>query len=132
MPLDLIIVLVKVYAVPPYIYAPRVPTNNSGVFTQWDGPSGARAGFLDTAHTVSGRHCCLYHVSSFDAAIGLDDGCYGPVLQSTNGYLRAYDFVLLLFVVADTKFKQSLKKECQEYSTWLIRYVMHAAYTWLA
>ena len=59
------------------------------------GPSGARAGFLDTAHTVSGRHCCLCHVTSFDAAIGLDDGCYRPNLQPTNGYhffLKLYYF----------------------------------------
>ena len=107
MPLDLIIVLVKIYAVPPYIYAPRVPTNNSGVFTQWDGPSGARAGFLDTAHTVSGRHCCLYHVSSFDAAIGLDDGCYGPILQPTNGY----ELMILLINLTGGAAKTEGKKE---------------------
>jgi hypothetical protein len=47
-PLGLIIVvLVKIHAVPPYIYPPRVPIDNSGFLPNGTGLSGAGAGFLD-------------------------------------------------------------------------------------
>ena len=46
-PLALIIVLVKIHAVPPYIYPPRVPIDNSGFLPNGTGLSGAGAGFLD-------------------------------------------------------------------------------------